>query len=94
MNSTGPFNKGDKVPEPGEYVCVPCGYHKKYSTDETFTECLSCLSGTDEGQHEEFLEGEEMWEKVTPPPADDQPKKDPPHQTYRAARSDNRVSAP
>ena len=62
----GPFSKGDNVPVEGEYVCVPCGYHKKYKTGDQFTECISCMSGTDEGQHEEFLEGEEMWEKVEP----------------------------
>jgi len=30
------------------------------------------MSGTDEGQHEEYIEGMEMWEKVVPivlPPA-------------------------
>lgn len=64
--SKGPWNKGDSVPAEGEYVCVPCGYHRRYKTGETFSECMSCLSGSAEGQHEDFLEGEEMWEKVTP----------------------------
>lgn len=65
MNET-PFNKGDKVPEPGQYVCVPCGYKKTYQAGEEFSECISCLSGTPDGQHEEFVEGQEMWEKVEP----------------------------
>jgi hypothetical protein len=61
-----PFSKGDVVPVAGEYVCVPCGFKKKYEPGEQFGECLSCLSGTPNGQHDEFLEGEEMWEKITP----------------------------
>ncbi|MBI3572902.1 MAG: hypothetical protein HY092_01745 [Candidatus Kerfeldbacteria bacterium] len=62
-----PFSKGDKVPTDGEYVCVPCGYHKVYKSGDEFTECISCFSGTPQGEHEEFVEGQEMWEKVQPP---------------------------
>lgn len=61
-----PFSKGDTVKDEGDYVCVPCGYKHHYKPGETFGECMSCLSGTPNGQHEEFLEGEEMWEKMTP----------------------------
>lgn len=63
-----PFSKGDKVLAAGEYVCVPCGYKKQYQPGEVFGECMSCLSGTPSGQHEEFLAGEEMWEKAMPAP--------------------------
>lgn len=66
-----PFSKGDKVPEEATYVCVPCGYQHHYKPGETFGECISCLSGTPGGQHEEFVEGEEMWEKMT---ASEEPK--------------------
>ncbi len=59
-----PFSKGDVVPTEGEWVCVPCGYKHHYKAGEQFGECMSCLSGTPSGQHEEFLEGEEMWEPV------------------------------
>lgn len=69
-NQNAPFSKGQTVPEEADYVCVPCGYHHHYKPGDTFGECLSCLSGTPNGQHEEFLEGEEMWEKVTPPPTE------------------------
>ncbi len=62
-----PFSKGDAVPAEGEYVCVPCGYQHYYKPGDTFGECMSCLSGTPGGQHEEFLEGEEMWEKMNIP---------------------------
>lgn len=65
----GPFSKDDAVPDEGDYVCVPCGYHKHFKTGDHFTECISCFSGTPDGQHEEFVEGQEMWEKVTPPAA-------------------------
>lgn len=61
-----PFSKGQTVPHDGKYVCVPCGYQHDYKAGETFGECLSCLSGTPNGEHEEYLEGEEMWEKVQP----------------------------
>ena len=67
---TGPFSKGQPVPAPGKYVCVPCGYKHNYKEGETFGECMSCLSGTPNGEHEEFLEGEEMWEPVQPLPAE------------------------
>ena len=64
--SPAPFNKGDHLPENGEYVCVPCGYHRVLKAGEVFPECISCMSGTAEGQHEDYIEGMEMWEKVVP----------------------------
>jgi len=60
------FSKGQVVPHEGDFVCVPCGYKHHFQPGETFTECISCLSGTKDGQHEDFLEGEEMWEPVVP----------------------------
>lgn len=57
------YNKGDKVPEEGKYVCVPCGYHHQYHSGEVFGECISCLAGTKDG-HEDYVEGLEMWEKL------------------------------
>lgn len=65
----GPFNKGEAVKEEGNYVCVPCGFHKHFAPGETFGECTSCLSGTADG-HEEFAEGLEMWEKEMLPPTE------------------------
>jgi len=69
-----PFSKGERVPEDGEYVCVPCGYHNVYQAGDQFKECVSCLSGTPEGK-EEFAEGLEMWEKIRA----DQPRTPPAH---------------
>lgn len=63
------FNKGDTVPEAGEYVCSPCGYRHTYAQGEQFTECMSCMSGTPDG-HDEFVEGLELWEKPETPPAE------------------------
>lgn len=64
----GPFNKGDTVPAEGNYVCVPCGYQHHYQPGDHFTECISCLSGTKDG-HEDFVEGQEMWEPVQSEPS-------------------------
>ncbi len=66
------YNKGDVVNESGNYICVPCGYHRFFRQGEQFTECMSCLSGTLNG-HEEFAAGLELWEKMTEP----LPKKSP-----------------
>ncbi len=62
---TQPYNKGEKVPDAGEYVCVPCGYHHTYAQGEQFGECMSCLAGSQEGD-EEFADGLEMWERAKP----------------------------
>lgn len=67
MDDERTFNKGEDVPEDGEYVCAPCGYHHTFHHGERFTECVSCLSGTPEGQ-EEYAEGLELWEKAHPIP--------------------------
>ncbi|MBI4089971.1 MAG: hypothetical protein HY421_01065 [Candidatus Kerfeldbacteria bacterium] len=61
LNTT--YNRGDDVTEDGEYVCVPCGYHRYFRQGEQFTECMSCLSGTQDG-HEDYAEGLELWEKA------------------------------
>jgi hypothetical protein len=66
-DQTGPFSKGDAVPKEGAYVCVPCGFKKDYKSGEHFEECISCFSGTPQGEHEEFVDGMEMWEPVTEP---------------------------
>lgn len=70
MEDKKAFNKDEPVPEPGEYVCVPCGYHKVYQSGDKFSECISCLSGTNDGE-DEFAEGLEMWEKAQPHPVDE-----------------------
>lgn len=57
------FNKGDQVEADGEYICVPCGFKKKYQKGENFSECLSCMAGAKEGP-EEYAEGMELWEKL------------------------------
>jgi hypothetical protein len=69
MEAIAPYSKGDSVPAAGEYVCVPCGFKRQYQAGEHFGECLSCLSGTAQGQHEDFVEGMEMWEPVETPPS-------------------------
>jgi len=58
------YNKGDTVPENGIYVCVPCGYKKELKVGNIFSECTSCLAGTEEGD-EEYVTGTGMWEKFS-----------------------------
>lgn len=65
------YNRGDAVEKEGRYVCVPCGFRRHFQQGETFTECISCLGGTSDGP-EEFAEGLELWEKITPV-KDDEP---------------------
>ncbi len=74
MEQLTPLSKGDTVPADGEYVCVPCGFKRHYQAGEKFGECLSCLSGTPQGQHEDYVEGMEMWEPVSPPADDGSPQ--------------------
>lgn len=50
-----PYHVGDKVPEEGQYVCVPCGFRKRLKPGDVFGECLSCFK--DEGWH---VAGEEQ----------------------------------
>jgi len=63
MNDKATYNKDDSVPEEGEYICVPCGYQKHFKPGDSFPECTSCLSGTENG-HDDYVEGLELWEKV------------------------------
>ncbi|MBI5405110.1 MAG: hypothetical protein HY976_02690 [Candidatus Kerfeldbacteria bacterium] len=65
MEEQTTFNKGDRVEEPGTYVCVPCGFKRDYKSGDQFAECMSCLSGTPHGD-DEYAEGLEMWEKAQP----------------------------
>lgn len=67
------YNKGDAVEESGNYICVPCGYHRFFRKGEQFTECMSCLSGTING-HEEFAEGLELWEKMQEQKSEEAPQ--------------------
>ncbi|MBI3956710.1 MAG: hypothetical protein HY340_01845 [Candidatus Kerfeldbacteria bacterium] len=66
------FSKGERVPQEGDYVCVPCGYRRHFQPGEQFSECLSCLSGTADG-HEDYVEGMEMWEPLKDGPAEPAP---------------------
>lgn len=59
------YNRGDKVEHEADYVCVPCGFKRHFAPGEEFTECTSCLGGTEEG-HEDYADGLELWEKVVP----------------------------
>ncbi len=69
MNDTKKtFNRGDAVEREGTYVCVPCGFKKHFAPGETFSECTSCMAGSNTG-HEDYVEGLELWE----PAKDEEP---------------------
>ncbi|MCH7492013.1 hypothetical protein IID19_00265 [Patescibacteria group bacterium] len=63
-NEDGVYNKEDVVPQEGNYVCSPCGFRKHYKVGDKFSECTSCLSGTEEGD-EAYVAGTGLWEKVS-----------------------------
>lgn len=65
MKKQKTYNKDEKVLEEGEYICVPCGFRKHFKVGDIFSECTSCLSGTEDG-HEKYVEGLELWEKFEP----------------------------
>ena len=69
------YKVGDKVRINGLYVCVPCGYRRRFKVGDTFGECLGCMRTTmpiansimEEGSGvtfdgEELAEGLEIWE--------------------------------
>ena len=60
--------KGDVVEEAGKYVCVPCGFHHEYKEGDTFGECTSCLTGSNNNStdDEDSVEGTGIWEKESP----------------------------
>ncbi|MFA6512173.1 MAG: hypothetical protein WCV86_03565 [Patescibacteria group bacterium] len=72
MESTT-YNKGEPVPNTGQYICAPCGFKKEFKKGESFPECTSCLSGSAAGR-EEYIEGLELWEKIRDFPKDDAEK--------------------
>ena len=55
------FDIGDEVKTEGMYICVPCGYQRRYSRGERFIRCFKCLRGMrDEG--EPFIKDLGLWE--------------------------------
>lgn len=63
MNNNTTYSKGERAQEEGEYICVPCGFKKRYTIGEPFGECTSCLAGTSDGD-KDYVEGTGMWEKI------------------------------
>ena len=57
------FDVGEKVKVEGEYICVPCGYKRKYNQGEIFQRCFHCLKGIqDEGKP--FIKNLDLWEYI------------------------------
>lgn len=56
------YKIGDKAPEHGMYMCIPCGYVQEFLKDELFTTCELCLAGTDQGPEGYTDPESEFWE--------------------------------
>lgn len=55
------FNIGEEVYVEGMYICVPCGYKRRYNRGEKFIRCFKCLKGElDEGKP--FIKDLGLWE--------------------------------
>ncbi len=59
------YKIGDKVPEDGVYLCVPCGYTQEFRRDALFTTCEACFAGTDQGPDGYIGPQAEFWELMT-----------------------------
>ncbi|MFA6524850.1 MAG: hypothetical protein WCT33_01110 [Patescibacteria group bacterium] len=57
------YYAGDKAPETGEYLCMPCGYKSKLEKGEKFPECVSCLIPQKKVDIDEVAD-DATWEKV------------------------------
>jgi hypothetical protein len=57
------FKVGEAVQKAGIYICVPCGYKKKYKAGERFARCLSCMRGK-QYEGDDFFHDLELWEPV------------------------------
>jgi hypothetical protein len=55
---------GDRVPEGGLYVCVPCGYVQQFEPGELFGTCEACLAGTEDGPEGYTDQNAEFWQPV------------------------------
>lgn len=48
----------------GLYVCVPCGYKKRYSVGEVFGPCTGCMRVSKPISNTELKEAEERGEEI------------------------------
>ena len=58
------YKVGQKVKINGLYVCVPCGYKKRYTVGDVFAPCTGCMRVSRPVSDVEFQEAEEMGEEI------------------------------
>lgn len=58
-SSLATYKVGQIAEESGYYICVPCGYKRRFVAGERFTSCLKCF-----GKGQRLKKGLELWEKI------------------------------
>jgi len=58
------YKIGEKVQISGLYVCVPCGYKRKFAAGDVFAECMGCMKTSKPVSDEEIQEAEERGEEI------------------------------
>lgn len=53
------YKVGQVVEESGYYICVPCGYKRRFVAGERFKSCLKCF-----GKGQRLKKGLELWERI------------------------------
>ncbi len=54
------YKVGEKVPESGFYICIPCGSKKYLKAGKYFKSCLKCFGK----ERRLFKKGLELWERI------------------------------
>lgn len=58
------YKIGQKVQISGFYVCVPCGYKRKFAAGDVFPECMGCMKTSRPVSDAEIQEAEEKGEEI------------------------------
>ena len=58
------YKVGEKVKIRGVYVCVPCGYKRKFKIGDIFSSCLGCMRVSRWISETEFSAAEERGETI------------------------------
>ena len=64
MDKKAVYKVGEEVVINGLYVCVPCGYKKKFVIGDTFPQCLDCMRTSKPIADVEYNEAKEQGVEV------------------------------